>query len=210
MIRSSSNAFFGFLVLAISLGLSTGAEAEAGKFKVNKGKATFVSDAPLETMEGTTDKVTGTVEFDPADLSTTKGTFKAPVVSMRTGNDLRDEHLQGDSWLDAKKSPHIVFEIVEVTGAEALKPKKSTKVKVKGKFTAHGVTKMVNAKGTVKWTPVDGGKDDLRIKANFTAVLEDHDVSVPSIVRLKVANEIAVAVDIQATAAQASAKSASR
>lgn len=210
MIRSSRNAFFGFLVLAISLGLSAGAKAEASKFKVTKGTATFVSDAPLETMEGTTKKVTGTVEFDPADLSTTKGTFKAPVVSMRTGNDLRDEHLQGDSWLDAKKAPHIVFEIVEITGADSLKPKKNTKVKVKGKFTAHGVTKLVNANGTVKWTPVDGGKDDLRIKANFTAVLEDHDVSVPSIVRLKVANEIAVAVDIEAMAVAPSAKSASR
>lgn len=210
MIRSGNSAFFGFMALAVSFGLASGAHAEASKFKVKQGKATFVSDAPLETMEGTTNKVTGTVEFDPADLSTTKGTFKVPVMSMRTGNDLRDEHLQGDSWLDAKENPHVVFEIVEVTGAESLKPKKKTKVKVKGKFTAHGITKMVNANGTVKWTPADGGKDDLRITAKFTAVLEDHNVSVPSIVRLKVANEIAVEVDIQAISAGAAAKSASR
>lgn len=210
MIRSSSGAFLGFLVLAIGFGVSAGAQAEASKFRVTKGNATFVSDAPLETMEGTTAKVTGMVVFDPADLSTTKGRFKVPVASMRTGNDLRDEHLRGDSWLDAKKNPHIVFEIVEVTGTESLKAKKNTKVKVKGKFTAHGVTKMVDAKGTVKWTPADGGKDDLRIKASFTAVLEDHDVSVPSIVRLKVANEIAVEVDIEAVAVAGPAKSASR
>ncbi|MDH3199372.1 MAG: YceI family protein [Myxococcales bacterium] len=198
------------LILAVCLVTPAISQADAAKFQVRKGNATFVSDAPLETMEGTTSKVTGTVTFDPTDLSTTKGTFKAPVVSMRTGNDLRDEHLQSDSWLDAKKNPHIVFEIVEVSGVEALKPKKSHKVKVKGKFTAHGITKIVDAKGTVKWTPVDGGKDDLRIKANFTAILEDHDVSVPSIVRLKVANEIAVSVDLQATADSASTQSASR
>lgn len=198
------------LILAVCFAAPAISQADATKFQVRKGKATFVSDAPLETMEGTTAKVTGAVTFDPADLSTTKGTFRAPVVSMRTGNDLRDEHLQSDSWLDAKKNPLIVFEIVEVSGAEALKPKKSNKVKVKGKFTTHGVTKMVEANGTVKWTPVDGGKDDLRIKANFTATLEDHDVSVPSIVRLKVANEIAVSVDLQATADSSSTQSASR
>ncbi len=198
------------LILAVCLAAPAISQADATKFHVKKGKATFVSDAPLETMEGITTKVSGAVTFDPADLSTTKGTFKAPVVSMRTGNDLRDEHLQSDSWLDAKKYPHIVFEIMEVSGAQALKPKKSNKVKVKGKFTVHGITKIVEADGTVKWTPVDGGKDDLRIKANFTATLEDHDVSVPSIVRLKVANEIAVSVDLQATAISASTRSASR
>ncbi|MGB5810311.1 MAG: YceI family protein [Polyangiales bacterium] len=197
-------------ILTICMGVSAFAEADASKFEVKKGKATFVSDAPLETMEGTSDKVSGTLVFDPADLSTTRGTFRSPVVAMKTGNDLRDEHLQGDSWLDAKKNPNLIFEIVEVTGADSLKPKKNTKVKVKGKFTAHGVTKVVNANGTVKWTPSDDGKDALRIQAKFNAVLEDHDVSVPSIVRLKVANDISVSVDIEATRAGAAPQSASR
>lgn len=198
------------LILAICLATPAISQADAAKFRVYDGKATFVSDAPLETMTGTTAKVTGTGTFDPADLSATKGTFKVPVVSMRTGNDLRDEHLQSDSWLDAKKNPHIVFEIVEVSGAQSLKAKKDTKVKVKGKFTAHGITKIVEANGTVKWTPVDGGKDDLRIKAKFSANLEDHDISVPSIVRLKVANEMTVAVDLQAKADALPARNASR
>lgn len=198
------------LILAICLATPAISQADAAKFRVHDGKATFVSDAPLETMTGTTAKVTGGGTFDPADLSTTKGTFKVPVVSMRTGNDLRDEHLQSDSWLDAKKNPHIVFEIVEVSGAQSLKAKKDTKVKVKGKFTAHGITKIVEANGTVKWTPVDGGKDDLRIKAKFSANLEDHDISVPSIVRLKVANEMTVAVDLQAKADALPARNASR
>ena len=207
MIQRTSKVAF---ILAVCLATPAISQADPTRFQVSDGKATFVSDAPLETMTGTTAKVTGTVTFDPADLSTTKGTFKAPVVSMRTGNDLRDEHLQSDSWLDAKRNPHIVFEIIEVSGAESLKPKKNTKVKVKGKFTAHGITKIVEAKGTVKWTPVDGGKDELRIKAKFTTKLEDHDVSVPAIVRLKVANEISVAIDVQARGPASSAQSASR
>ncbi|MCZ6806541.1 MAG: YceI family protein [Deltaproteobacteria bacterium] len=207
MIRKTSKVAF---ILAVCLATPAISQADATEFRVHNGKATFVSDAPLETMTGTTAEVTGTVTFDPADISTTKGTFKVPVVSMRTGNDLRDEHLQSDSWLDAKKNPHIIFEIMEVSGAESLKPKKNTKVKVKGKFTVHGVTKIVEAKGTVKWTPADGGKDDLRIKVKFTAKLEDHGVSVPSIVRLKMANEITVSIDLRARADVAAAHSVSR
>jgi polyisoprenoid-binding protein YceI len=198
------------LILAVWLATPARSQADTITFRVSDGKAIFVSDAPLETMTGTTDKVTGQVAFDPRDLATVKGTFKAPVVSMRTGNDLRDEHLQSDSWLDAKKHPHIIFEIVEVSGADALKPKKNAKVRVKGKFTAHGVTKVVEAKGTAKWTPADGGKDSLHIKASFPATLEDHDVSVPSIVRLKVANEMAVTVDLKAVAIPGPAQSAAR
>jgi len=190
------------LILAVCMAAPAISRADATTYRVRndgKSRATFVSDAPLETMTGKTSKVTGTVTVDPADITKTKGSFTAPVVSLRTDNDLRDEHLQGDGWLDAKKNPNIHFEITEVIpgkkGSGELKKNKGTKVQVKGKFTAHGVTKPVIANGTVKWSG-----DSLQIKAKFTATLEDHLISVPAIVRLKVANEIAVSVDLTAVA----------
>lgn len=182
------------LLLAASLATPAVSRAEMATYKIS-GKATFISDAPLETMEGTTSKVTGTLEVDPADITSAKGKFKAAVASLRTGNDLRDEHLQGDGWLDAENSPYIHFEIAEVVlgkkGSKELKKGKDTKVEVKGRFTAHGITKDVTARGTVKWSG-----ETIRIKADFPVKLTDHDISVPSIVRLKVANDIAVSVDL--------------
>jgi polyisoprenoid-binding protein YceI len=190
------------LILAACMAVPAVSQADATTFLVRadgKSKATFVSDAPLETMVGKSSKVSGSLTVDPADITKTTGSFKVPVVSLRTDNDLRDEHLQGDGWLDAKKTPNIHFEITEVIlgkkDSPALKSGKDRKVQVKGKFTAHGVSKPVLAKGTVNWS----GKQ-LRIKADFTVVLEDHNVSVPSIVRLKVANDIAVSVDLRAFA----------
>jgi polyisoprenoid-binding protein YceI len=190
------------LILAACMAVPAVSQADATTFLVRadgKSKATFVSDAPLETMVGKSSKVTGSLTVDPADITKTKGSFKVPVVSLRTDNDLRDEHLQSDGWLDAKKTPNIHFEITEVIlgkkDSPELKSGKDRKVQVKGKFTAHGVSKPVIAKGTVKWS----GKQ-LRIKADFTVVLEDHNISVPSIVRLKVANDIAVSVDLRAVA----------
>jgi len=190
------------LILAACMAVPAVSQADATTFFVRadgQSKATFVSDAPLETMVGKSSKVSGSLTVDPADITKTTGSFKVPVVSLRTDNDLRDEHLQGDGWLDAKKTPNIHFEITEVIlgkkDSPALKSGKYRKVQVKGKFTAHGVSKPVLAKGTVNWS----GKQ-LRIKADFTVVLEDHNVSVPSIVRLKVANDIAVSVDLRAVA----------
>jgi polyisoprenoid-binding protein YceI len=158
--------------------------ADAATYKMS-GKAKFIS--------------TGTLDLDPADITVTKGKFKVAVTSLRTGNDLRDEHLQGDGWLDAEKNPFLHFEITEVMpgkkGNKALKQGKDAKVAVKGRFTAHGITKDVVAKGTANWSG-----DAVRIKADFPVVLTDHNISVPSIVRLKVANEIAVSVDLKGTA----------
>jgi len=190
------------VILAVWLAVPAVSQADATTFRVSndgKSRVTFVSDAPLDTMTGKSSKVIGTLTVDPSDITKTTGSFKVPVVSLRTGNDLRDEHLQGDGWLDAKKNPDIVFEIDKVIlgkrDSPELKKGKVTKVQVTGKFTAHGVTQPVTTNGTVKWSD-----DALLIKADFTAKLEDHEISVPAIVRLKVANEIAVSVDLRAVA----------
>jgi polyisoprenoid-binding protein YceI len=190
------------VILAVCTVVPMISHADATTFRVRgdgKSRVTFVSDAPLETMTGKSSKVTGSVSVDTTDITKTKGSFRVPVVSLRTDNELRDEHLQGDGWLDAKKNPNIHFEITEVVlgkkGSEELKKNKNTKVQVKGEFTAHGITKPVIANGNVRWSD-----KSLHIKAKFTATLEDYDISVPSIVRLKVANDIAVSVDLRAVA----------
>lgn len=187
------------LVVGICMLLPALAQAEATTFAVKGSKATFVSDAPLETMVGTTDKVSGSLTVDPTDITKTTGKFKVPVKSLDTDNDLRDEHLQSDDWLDAAKAPFLHFEITEVIlgkkASAALKEGKETKVQVKGNFTAHGITKPVTANGKVKWSG-----NEIQVKADFPVVLTEHDISVPSIVRLKVANEIAVSVDLRGVA----------
>ncbi len=190
------------LMLAAWIAIPAVSHADGTTFIVRpdgKSGATFVSDAPLDTMIGKSSKVSGSLTMDPVDITKTTGSFEVPVVSLTTDNDLRDEHLRGDGWLDAKKTPKIYFEITEVIlgkkDSPELKPGKDRKVQVKGKFTAHGVTKPAVAKGVVNWS----GKK-LHIKADFTVALEDHDVSVPSIVRLKIANDIQVSVDLHAVA----------
>ena len=73
------------LILAACMAVPAVSQADATTFLVRadgKSKATFVSDAPLETMTGKTSKVSGSLSLDPADIRKTTGSFKVPVVSL--------------------------------------------------------------------------------------------------------------------------------
>ena len=193
------------LVLAPSL-----ASADARQFEIkNDGgsRIQFVSDAPLETITGVSSHVQGQATFDPANLSGAQARVEVRVASLRTGVDLRDEHLRGDGWLDAAKHPNAVYELTKIRGPKGLKPNRSTRMKLHGKFTLHGQTRKVVANAQVRFVPLtDAMKaarvtgDVLMVQASFKVKLTDFGVSVPLPVRLKVSNEIQVNVNIRAVA----------
>ena len=91
--------------------------------------------------------------------------------------------------------------VTSVSGLSKIEPNKGYEATVSGKFTIHGVTKNLKTKAKLRLVPGKGGKPDmLRVQASFTVNLEAHKVSVPSIVRLKVAKDIKVNVDLRAYA----------
>ena len=83
-------------------------------FKDPKGVNTviFKTDAPLESINGTANGVSGTVAFDPASPAEVKGKLIVAAASLHVPNPTMKEHLQGDGWLDVKKHPEIAFEVV--------------------------------------------------------------------------------------------------
>jgi polyisoprenoid-binding protein YceI len=184
---------------ALPLVLHAAASAQAQTFKVGEGgesKIQFVSDAPLERFTGTSSKVSGEIKIDPQKAAQTKADIKVKMNSFKTGIDLRDEHFQSENWLDAKKFPESKFVITKVTGLEVLKPGTPAEATIHGKFTLHGITKDVTAKAKIRLIPAEGGKpESLHVQATFKVKLEDHKVSIPSIVALKVAPEIEINVD---------------
>ena len=191
-------ASFVFVAAALCTG---GASAEAHKLIVDHSGGSsiqFVSDAPLEKFSGKTTKLSGEVSFDPAALEHGKGQIKAEAGSIKTNLALRDEHLAGEGWLDAKKYPEARFVVTKIEGAKALKPNELTEVTVHGKFTLHGVTKDVVAPSKVRFSA--GAKPSLRIQSTFTVHLEDYKISIPKLVSLKVSPDIVVNVDIKAIA----------
>ncbi|MBK8591428.1 MAG: YceI family protein [Sandaracinaceae bacterium] len=193
------SALRSLLVLCL-LAVPVVAYAQARTFTVGTGsRIGFRSVAPLETINGTSSRVTGSISVNPANLSTASGRIEVPVSSLRTGEDLRDEHLHGAQWLNAASFPTAVFEITGVEGASSLTPDVEARVTVVGRFTLHGQTRNVRAETRVKIVTNDG-PHYLSARSRFNVNLPDYGVTVPAVVRAKVSDTINVTITLRANA----------
>ena len=109
-------------------------------------QVTFISDAPLEHIKGVSNQVVGYVvagpDGSPAELQA--GEFLLPIASLDTGIPLRDEHMQGERWLNAESYPDIAFSVSETTGVAVAKRGEgytTYSVTLVGDMTIKGVTK---------------------------------------------------------------------
>jgi polyisoprenoid-binding protein YceI len=91
----------------------------------------------VSTVRGTLGKATGTVEYDPADISKTKIEATIDVAGLSTQNQQRDDHLRSPEFFDAAKFPTIKYVSKSVTAGAA------GRLKVVGDLTIKGVTKEV-------------------------------------------------------------------
>lgn len=169
----------------------------------------FTSDAPLETLEGVSTQTTGTFTVDLANASRqVSGRVQIPVASLGTGIAMRDEHLRSANWLDAARHPNIELEIVRTT-VRAITPGRAARGEVVGRLTLHGQTREVRVPVQVRYVPLDprehAGMDQVGINANMLRVqgtlrvkLSDYGVNIMPILRLKVANELAIRLDLTA------------
>src|SRR6185503_9681831 len=92
---------------------------------------TFESEADIESIVGTTNKATGEIKAD-LEKGTGSVSLTVPVASMKTGIDMRDEHLRSEMWLNAAKYPAITFTSKKVEKGEG------SRLKVTGDFSMHG------------------------------------------------------------------------
>ena len=165
-----------------------------------KNQVTFFSKTPLEDITGTASGINGGVDFDVNDFSTLKGKITVDVSSMKTGIDLRDEHLYSDGWLDAEQYPEITFEIKDVKNVTSSADNRLTGT-LSGAFTMKGVTKDVEAEFDVTYldeseqTKMRAPGDLLGVRASFNVKLSDYGVE-HMVVGSKVAEDIEVSVNV--------------
>ncbi len=174
-----------------------------------QSRVLFTSDAPLETVDGISTSIAGHVTVDTANPShALEGSFEVSATSLRTGVDLRDEHLRGESWFDAAHHPTINLALTGTSLAAPLAPNAPARGTVTGRFTLHGVTRPVTVRTTVRRIPLGPehaglanigiDADMLRIQGEFDVALDDYGIRVPTILQLKVSNTIHVRVDLTA------------
>lgn len=172
-------------------------------------RVAFTSDAPLETIDGVSTNTTGNLTVDLANPSRgLQGAVQITTASLRTGNDMRDEHLRGGNWLDAEHNPNITFQLVSTTLSAPLAAGRAVNGRVTGRLTLHGVTRDVTVPVSVRLVPLTAehadmaqfgvNADMLRVQTEFNVNLSDYGVSIFAPLRLKVSNTIRLRVDLTA------------
>lgn len=168
--------------------------------KGGRNQASFFSTTPLEDIRGLSNDVKGTASFNVSDIKTLKGKISVSTASIKTGIDLRNEHLRSADWLDADKYPEITFTIKSVRDVKQLSDNQ-LEIKVVGDFTLKGVTKEITADATLTYldeseqTKMRAPGDLLGVKATFNVKLSDFGVK-NKIVGQKVAEDIEVSVNM--------------
>lgn len=162
---------------------------------------TFESAADLETIVGSTNKASGSIV---ADLEKGSVELSVPVASMKTGIDMRDEHLRSEKWLDAAAHPDLSFKSTKI---EPVKDAPD-QLRVTGEFTVRGVA--VEKTIVVSWKelPAEAVKKTgfpegrwIRFTTAFDVKLSEHGVDQASSSAGKVADTVAVKMTIFASTA---------
>lgn len=78
----------------------------------------FLLDAPLESINGTTNGITGKVSFDPDAPEDTSGKMIVAVETLSVPNSRMEGKMMNEEWLDAKNHPEIVFELNGLSDVE--------------------------------------------------------------------------------------------
>lgn len=172
-------------------------------FKDPKGvnNATFKLDAPLETITGSANGISGTVTIDTDKPEASTGKIEIDAKSLHVENTTMKEHMHGKDWMDSANHGKITFSMESLSDV-----KRSGDVfeaKVKGKFTMKGVAKEITV--PVKATLLPGklaqrtnGRmqgDLLVLRSTFVVKRGDFGIN-PSGPADKVADEVEVSLAI--------------
>lgn len=116
------------------------APAFAATYEVDAAHSTIgfsVTHMSVSTVRGVFGTVTGTIEYDPANVAASKFEGKVGVGSVDTNNNDRDAHLKNPDFFDAVKFPEMTFASKSVRNVTA------DGFEVVGDLTIRGVTKEV-------------------------------------------------------------------
>ena len=191
------------LAAFILLFASTNAAEQTFDFKDPKGvnTARFMLDAPLESISGNANGVSGTLTIDPAKPEATKGSIVIDAKTLSVENAMMKEHMLGKDWLDVATHPTITF---TVTGLADFKQEgELATAKVKGKFSLKGVEKEITVPAKVtflkdKLGARTGGKmqgDLLVVRTEFTIKRSDYGVN-PKAPSDKVSEDVVISLAI--------------
>jgi polyisoprenoid-binding protein YceI len=203
-----------FILSIIAVGINLTSSADARPFKTlpedSRNLVQFTSQATMESFTGRTSKIKGQVDFNLDSLpATSSGSFEVDVSSMDTGIKMRNKDMR-TKFLETDKYPKATFTLKRFMSSDktALLSGESAQVVAEGDLTIHGVAKTYQIPLTLRYIAhspqtegrLNGGTGDLLfVSGNWKVKLPDHDIKMPQLFFMRVAEEQDVSLDFALT-----------
>ena len=190
------------ILLSLSLLVALHSASAQLMFKIvpgrNGNQVQFKSDAPMETVVGTTHTMTGFVELNPAsDGAGARGEVHVDLTSLKTGIELRDRHMR-ENHLETDTYPEVVFILSSIAlPADGLQEGTRTPVTVRGSLKLHGVEREIQPETHVTYSTTGSGSS-LRVESNFVVSLQDYQIKRPQFLVMRLADEQRMTVEFTA------------
>lgn len=184
-----------FLVLAFSsvvvfLAISATPQVQIWKIDPNHTAAQFsVRHMGISTVRGAFTKVSGTVDYDPTNLSKTSIDATIEATSVDTRVEMRDNDLRSANWFDVAKFPTLTFKSKSVQLAG------EGKLKITGDLTIHGVTKEVVLDVDGPSAPVTDPRGTSHVGASATTKIQRTEFGVGT--NPMVGDDITITIDTE-------------
>lgn len=154
---------------------------------------TFDVSAQLHTVHGVSQKLTGTITGDPADITAAKITVKLDPSSLDTDNEKRDKDLR-EKCLEVTKYPVIEIESKSIEAeTKILTPGQPVKATIQGILKLHGFEKPISVPVTITLN-----NDILTAEGSLAIVLDEYKIKRPRVVFVQLQNDVNIKFKIGA------------
>lgn len=161
-------------------------DGQTNIFRTEKGTISFRSEAPLEIISASSNKLEGVIDHEAQTFA-----FIVPINSFKGfNNGLQQQHFY-ENYLESSKYPEATFTGKIIEDIDLTKPG-TYKVRAKGQLNIHGRSQ----ERIIKTEMISDGTKIIA-SSQFFVPLIDHQIEVPKIVHQKIAQEIKV--DVRAT-----------
>jgi hypothetical protein len=171
------------LTALVLLGLNLSAQ----KYSTKNGFVGFYSHTSFEDVKADNNQVASILDASTGDI-----VFQVLNKSFHFEKALMEEHFN-ENYMESETYPKSTFKgkIGNIKDVDLSMPGKYN-VTVTGEMSMHGVTKTFSTPGTIEVTA-----DGLVAVAEFKVNPEDYAISIPGVVRDKIAKEMTVSVNIK-------------
>ncbi len=172
------------LFVLACLTLVLGMQTQAQIYSTSTGKVSFFSKTPVEDIEALSSTVVTLLNTKTGDV-----VMKIANTSFIFPNKLMQEHFN-EKYMESELYPNSTFagkinETIDYTKDG------SYDVTVTGKLNIHGVEQLRTIRGKVI---IKGGT--IQLLSDFMVKNADHKIKIPELVMAKIAEELAVKVDV--------------